>query len=329
MTSPGDPPSANSLVMLGVGWEAGSEIGAADRARCSVRVRVPGGPSELVPAIGLELNYRVAANPSRHCIGHVSPRKNRGAYTDCFNSPQPTEKTCVSCAVADAEFASNLHHAHTRERGDLDRAVVDHLEQTNVLYLAAFRDGSVKVGTSTEHRKTKRWMEQGAWQAVEVATVSDGFMVRKLEDLVTEKLGLTQSVAVKRKVQGMASPLSDAMLGQRLDPLVEQVHDVIANADRLPGVDDAEAGSEVELSDRRWTFPTADDSVWQKLHRYPARLEAGSHHIEVMAMCGRMAVLSRPGSGDRFVADLAPLFGIELDIGRYEPDQLAVQDSLF
>ncbi len=337
MTSPGELPSANSLVMLGVSWDtmSGRDAepggGTAERAECSVRVRVPGGPSELVPAIGLELNYRVPLNPTRHCIGHVSPRKNKGAYADCFNSPQPTEKTCVSCAVADAEFASNLHHAHTRDRQALDRAVVDHLEQTNVLYLAAFRDGSVKVGTSTEHRKTRRWIEQGAWQAVEVATVSDGFTVRKLEDLVTEKLGLTQSVAVKRKLQGMASPLSEALLSQRLDPLVEQVHEVIANADRLPGADDAQPESEVEveLSDHRWMFPTADAPVWHKLHRYPARLEAGSHHIEVLEMCGRMAVLSRPGSEDRFVADLAPLFGIELDIGHYEPDQLAVQDSLF
>ncbi len=329
MTSPGELQSAKALVMLGVSWGPVSDAESTGRSDCSVRIRVPGGPSELVPVVGLELNYRVPANPTRHCVGHVSPRKNRGLYVDCFNRPQATEKTCVSCAVADAEFASNLHHAHTRNREDLDRSVVDHLEQTNVLYLAAFRDGSVKVGTSTEHRKTRRWMEQGAWQAVEVATVADGFVVRKLEDLVTEKLGLSQSVAVKRKLQGMSNPLPEDALNHRLEPLVAQVHEVIGNADRLPGFDDAQIDAVVQLSDRRWTFPNADDGIWERLHRYPARLDAGSHHIEVLAVCGRIAVLTRPGSQDRFVADLAQLFGIELDIGRYQPDQLAVQDSLF
>jgi hypothetical protein len=75
--------------------------------------------------------------------------------------------------------------------------------------------------------------------------------------------------------------------------------------------------------------------VWEGLHAYPARLDSGTHHQEVLQICGRMAVLTRPGttagSGktDRFVADLGQLYGIELDLGQYEPDQLAVQDSLF
>ena len=316
-----DPQGA--VVLLGTIW---------DDDGCQVRRRAPGRASELVPAIGLELNYRLGADPTRHCLGHHSPKRNQGAYVDCRNPPQPGEKTCVSCAVADAEFAADLHHAHTRHRDLIDRAVVDHLEQRNILYLAAFRDGSVKVGTSTATRTAKRLAEQGAWQAVEVAAVGDGFAVRRLEDLVTEKLGLPQSVAVSRKLRGMASPLDEAALGDRLRPLVADVHGLLRSLDRLPGGDDATGAGDapdVELCAEHWRFPAADDDVWVGLHQYPARLDRGAHHIEVVAMCGRMAVLGRPGSADRFVADLGRLFGVELDLGRYEPDQLAVQDSLF
>ncbi len=326
-TPPNPSVDGNALVILGIGW---------DDDGCQVRLRVPGpegeagSSSQLVPVIGMELNYRVPASPRRHCLGHSSPRRNSGAYADCFNRPQPNERNCVNCAVADAEFASNLHHAHTRDRAELDRAVVDHLEQTNILYLAAFRDGSLKIGTSTEGRKLKRLTEQGAWQAVEVASVSDGFLVRQLEDLVTEKLGLTQSVAVKRKLHGMAHPMDDARLAERLAPLVEEVHRLIGSNDRLPGADDAGTiDDHVELTANPWSFPQSDSPLWQGLHLYPARLDSGTHHLEVVAMCGRMAVLARPGADDRFVADLGQLFGIELDLGRYEPDQLAIQDSLF
>ena len=272
----------------------------------------------------MSLNYRVAPDARRHCISHSSPRKNGGQYVDCTNRPQANERTCVSCSVANAEFASNLHHAHTRERDVLDRAVVDHLTQANILYLAAFRDGSIKIGTSTAHRKIKRWTEQGAWQVVEVATVTDGFGVRKLEDLITEKLGIPQSVAVKRKLHGMVNPLGPDQLTARLEPQVQQVHDVIDSATASLELED-----DVEKSSTPWTFPNSDREIWQGLHPYPAKLDGGVHHVEVQRMCGRLAVLSRPGSSDRFVADLGQLYGVELDLGSYVPDQLAVQDSLF
>ena len=357
-----------ALVVLGLVW-------GDDGCRVRLRVPDPGPdgtiePSQLVPVVGLELNYRVGPDARRHCLGHSSPQRNNGAYVDCHNRPQPNEKTCVSCAVADAEFASNLHHAHTRQRDALDRSVVDHLEQTNELYVAAFRDGSLKIGTSTGHRTAKRLTEQGAWRAVRVASVTDGFTVRLLEDLVTEKLGLTQSVAVKRKLQGMTNPLGDRLLDERLDPMVQEVHRLIGSLDRLPGsaepdgpeaqpdvgdpphgiedppegvphppegIEDPPEGIEdkVELIDAWWAFPESDSPVWDRLRPYPARLDTGTHHVEILAICGRMAVLRRPaavGNGatdDRFVADLAQLFGVELDIGHYQPDRLAVQDSLF
>lgn len=324
MAQPLDPPppgapsgaKSGSVVLLGSGWTASG---------CVARLRVPGEPSELVPMDGLELQYRVPEHGPRHCIGHHRPSRGDGGYTDCDNPPQPTERTCVSCAVADATFASNLHHAHTRDRAAIDRAMVEHLEQSNVLYLAAFRDGSIKVGTSTGHRRDTRLTEQGAWQAISVADVSDGFAVRRLEDLVTDKLGLSQSVAVKRKLAGMVSPMTDAAITDRLDRLVDEVHSLISLS---PDSDHAEPTRAL------WSFPEADHPQWDGLVQYPSRLDAGSHHVRVLAMCGRIALLVRPtadgGDGsDRFVADIGQLYGVELDLGDYTPDELAIQDSLF
>ena len=280
---------------------------------CRLRVRRPGRASELVAARGLELNYRVDPDGPRHCLGHQSPKRN---------PPQPGEKTCVSCSVADAEFASDLHHAHTRRRDELHAAVVEHLERSNILYLAAFRDGSIKVGTSTGTRRTTRLLEQGAWRAVEAATVADGLAVRRREDLVTERLGLPQSVGAGRKLKGMVSPHTDDALDQALTERLDQVHELLASPEGL------DAGAAVATADR-WAFPGHDEPSWQGLHRYPGRLQAGRHHVRIEAMCGRLAVLVRPGGQDLFAADIGSLYGRELELGDFQPDELLVQDSLF
>ena len=205
------PLDPGPLVVLGSSW---------GDAGCDLRVRRRGQDSFLVPAVGLELNFRVDPGAARHCIGHHAPKRNDGRYVECHNPPRPGEKTCVSCAVADAEFAADLHHAHTRPADQIHESVRQHLQRTNILYLAAFRDGSIKVGTSTGTRRHTRLIEQGAWRAIEVAEVSDGFAVRRLEDLVTERLTLPQAVATTRKLRGMVSPRGDGELDRLLLSLI-------------------------------------------------------------------------------------------------------------
>ena len=305
--------SDGPLVILSTIWTADG---------CLLRVRRPGEDSELIAARGLELNYRADPDRPRHCVGHHSPKRNDGAYVECHNRPQPGEKTCVSCAVADAEFASDLHHAHTRSRDQLHDSVVQHLQRSNILYLAAFRDGSIKVGTSTGTRRATRLVEQGAWQAVEAATVADGFAVRRLEDLVTERLGLPQAVAATRKLKGMISPHPDEVLRRSITERLAEVHELLSSPEGL------DAGASVATA-QWWAFPGHDEPVWQGLHRYPTRPEVGHHHVRIEAMCGRLAVLARPGGNDHFVADLGALYGRELELGHFTPDELLVQDSLF
>ena len=307
-----EPASRNdNMVIVGTNWSSGA---ASVRER-----RVSEQSSRLEPLVGLRLAYRAGADSPRHCLGHVPFRRASGDYVDCTNRPEPGSRKCASCAIVDATFASNLHHAHTRGQAELDPAVVEHLAQPNVLYVAAFRDLSVKVGTSTEVRAHKRLAEQGAWRAVLVARADDGVSVRRIEDAVTELLDVPQSVSMTRKLEGMVRPRRDDAIEARLDQLAGDVVELVGRSG-----DPALVGTRT-----RWSFPGSDDDLWSNLHPYPLKLESGAHDIEVLAACGRLVVIGRPGADDRFVADLGRLYGIELDIGDHRPDALAVQDSLF
>ena len=176
--------------------------------------------STLVSPIGLHLNYRITETPTRWCVGHHS--QSRG-YVDCSSRPEERSRTCTTCSVAEAVFASQLHHAHTEPSRVTDSAMVQHLQQPNLLYLAGFRDGSVKIGTSTAVRIEKRLLEQGAWQARIVAEAADGYSVRIAEDLITTSLHIPQSVSASRKLAGLGRPLTDETLTARLEPLATEV----------------------------------------------------------------------------------------------------------
>lgn len=312
--APTGPLEPGPLVLLGSDW---GEDG------CRLRIRRPGAPSTLTAAVGLDLNYRADPATRRHCLGHQSPKRNQGRYLDCDNRPRPGEKTCTSCAIADAEFAADLHHAHTKPVDQIHESVRQHLQRANVLYLAAFRDGSVKVGTSTATRRGTRLTEQGAWRAVEVAEVGDGIAVRRLEDLVTEHLGLPQAVATTRKLRGMLTPRSDDELDAVLTERAVEVHALMASDAGRAAAEDATP------TDRRWASAQVTAPAWERTHPYPLALDAGQHHLTIEAMCGRLAAVSRPDGADRFVIDVGRLYGREIEIGSFRSDEVAVQDSLF
>lgn len=302
-------PTDQRLVVVAYSWADG---------RPRLRTRPPDAPSSPVDAAGFRLHYRVDEPPIWHCPGRVPFRAGRGDYVDCLKRPQPGGRTCVDCAVAEATLAGSLHHAHVRDADELDTAVDTHLRQPNVLYLAVFGDGSVKVGTSTAGRTTKRLLEQGALAAAVVAKTDDGIVVRKIEDLVTEQLGIPQSVGVARKLKGLVSPMTRERLADRLDTATEQVHELL----------DRHAPTGVTSTLEPWLNAARDRLQEEKLFRYPADLRRDAHRLTIEDMVGRLAVVSGTG-GDRFVIDIGRIFGLELEIGDYDPVEVAVQDTLF
>lgn len=284
-----------------------------------VRVRHEREPgSELVPLAGFALNYTATADTPRLCVGHV-PFRGSLSYYDCLKSPQPGSRTCERCSIVNATFASNLHHAHTRGASELDPAIRDHLRQPNRLYLASFRDGSMKVGTSNQRRSQTRLEEQGAWMARYVALADDGFAVRDLEDDVTRELGFTQAVNASRKVRGLIAPLPDEQLDAALATAAVAVGELIAtnNDARIASLDET------------WRHPKAAAIATRKIYSYPSKLTSGGHDLEVVTAVGRTAIARRPGSDDWFAFDLGPLFGLQLTMGGAVSDEITIQDSLF
>lgn len=152
---------SDTVVIIGLTWSSGAP---------QLRVRRNGAASQLVDLAGFSLRYTAGSDSARRCIGHKPFRDTSKPWEDCDRTPLHDGRTCDRCAASDATFASQLHHAHNRAQGELDAAVVKHLKQPNELYLAAFRDGSVKVGTSTAPRLRTRLTEQGAWRARVVGT---------------------------------------------------------------------------------------------------------------------------------------------------------------
>lgn len=281
-----------------------------------VRIRWDGAASTLEPLAGLSLNYSTSDLPSRRCLGHKPFRG--GNWVDCDNDPLPDGRTCDRCAANDATFASQLHHAHTRGRAELDKSVLQHLDKANELYLAVFGDGSLKVGTSTAPRLRTRLTEQGAWRARVVATASDGFAVRSIEDRVTTALGLPQAVSMRRKLTGLERPRPMVELERELDLWTERVHELVDSSgdDRLTSV-------AVD-----WEGRPANASL-PMLLAYPRSPAVGNHALEFVDAVGRAVIARRPDGADRFVFDLQALYGIELTLGDHEPDELTIQDSLF
>ncbi len=303
---PGD-----QLHLLAIRWDSG---------RPFVRLRQNGGASQLIALRDLALRYTVSDTTSRRCVGHKPFRDKTSAWSDCNRSPVAGSLTCDRCTASDATFASQLHHAHNKGRSELDSAVLAHLEQPNNVYLAAFRDGSVKVGTSTKARLETRLDEQGAWVAQVVASTTDGFAVRSLEDRITAELGLPQSVSVRRKLDGLDNPRPDDRLRTELSRWSTRVHELIAE----------QADPRVSPTNDGWVSTVSTDPAWENVHPYPLKLTSGSHDLEFLTASGRIAMARRPTSSDRFICDIKQLFGLQIELlDEVVPDELTVQDSLF
>ena len=299
------------MTLLSTTWSSGEP---------QVRVRTSGSTtSRLEPLVGFRLAYR--ATSGRVCVGHRPFRKPGVDYVDCLQQPVPGSKRCRGCISVEAAFAANLHHAHRRDPSTLDAAVAEHLRQPNLLYLAGFADGSIKVGTTTETRTQQRLSEQGAWLAQIVAEAADGVVVRELEDRVTDELGIAQSVSMRRKLDGLVQQQPESMLTSAIDRMGDAVRRLV----------DHMGDPALISTSSTWEHPTRQDSAWQSPVRYPFPLSEGAHNLEVRQACGRAVALSRVGStsDDIFVADIGQLFGVVIEPGAHVTPEITVQDSLF
>ncbi|MCP3935097.1 MAG: DUF2797 domain-containing protein [Actinomycetia bacterium] len=298
-------------ITLGVEW---SQVGPRLRVRDDTS-----NTSQLVDLIGTTWNYRCTG--VRVCPGHHATRTDGSReFVDC--QAQVTKRTrCERCSTVEAVFASNLHRAHKLGRTYVDHRLAEHLDQPHRLYIAGFADGSIKVGTTAGVSGGVRLAEQAAWVASYVLLAPDGYVVRDVEDAITERLAVAQAVSAHQKRAGMLAPKPTDEVAALVASARTRVHQLI---DSEPGL-----APRCETLADDWYFGGIDTPPWRGLAAYPNRLDSGAHEFTVDDMCGRFASLVRDGTPDRYVADLGELTGVEIQVGEHDPDPVEVQASLF
>lgn len=101
-----------------------------------------------------------------------------------------------------------------------------YLAQRHWLYVAAFADGFVKVGTAADNRKFERLLEQGAGAAEFIGVFPDGVSVRRVEESVSRLAGLSQSRSGARKAQGLLQPVAEEGIRQACSNAAELARSV-------------------------------------------------------------------------------------------------------
>jgi hypothetical protein len=271
-----------------------------------------------VPAAGLHMSFKVDQQKARRCLGYAQRSHEDITYVACKNVPE-LGRLCASCNKSDKIQSANLHQAHRRDMALMEPKIKQYLEHPHRLYLAIFRDGSTKVGTTRGANGGQRLIEQGAWFAHYVALANNGFEIRELEDLLTASIGLKQAVNSTRKVMGHMQPLEDEILRSKLSEIQSASNDVL----------DERWSDSVSQLNVSWSNPATELTTWTRTAKYPSPLDAGTHDFEIDSMIGRLAGISMLGFPQTLIADLYSLFGQPLQFGDYEADGISIQEALF
>ncbi|OYN86357.1 hypothetical protein [Parenemella sanctibonifatiensis] len=269
----------------------------------------PGVPMLIEP--GERLGFSV--DPVRWCLGH---RDLSGLPVPCPKAARiETGRMCRECAAHDPWRW--MHVAHRVQ--SLNPGLAEKLRHPHWLYVATFAGGSHKVGTAHDERKRVRLDEQGPLFAHWVALAEDGLVVRELEDLVSQQLGLGQVVRSSAKATGLSGAVDLDRLRTDHDQLVADVRDILALA------------PDVAPLAEPWPNPRDLSSLTGlTLRAYPGSLDAGSHGFTVQQCWGPVALVGLDDDPDStYAVDLSRLIGHRLSFGDHATESPQWQDSLF
>ncbi|GAA2847435.1 DUF2797 domain-containing protein [Paenarthrobacter ilicis] len=304
------------MLVHGVVWDSSSP---------SLRLLPADGIFEdITLARGSALGLRV--DPGLWCLGHtkVHGPGNR-THVPCRSaSPAERGKQCGACFAKDD---SRLMHDFHRG-GSVPAGLRAYLMQAHWLYVATFAHGVSKVGTASGPRKWNRLAEQGAVHASYVALAEDGRVVRLLEDLVTQDLGLVQQVRSAAKVASLVQPRPAVELSQLNLEHAGRVRDLLGGL----------AMGGYTVVEEVWERPALAHAVCASgtgsRHPYPATFDGGGHGLQIDSLSGSIALASLPDAAGNpvdgsFVADLGALKGRRIEFGAHTTEIPALQDSLF
>lgn len=184
-------------------------------------------------------------------------------------------------------------------------ALDDYLRSPHFVYVATFADGVSKVGTAVDHRKVGRLDEQGPLVATYVVAAPDGRAARTFEDLVTDRLGLTQFKHRSSKVAALLGATDRREVIKQHERAVSEALDALATE------------PEAELIREAWTPPDAQTELLLAVDHsfvghYPHSLTSGEHCLTVRAMAGATALVTINEDDALFLADLGDLSGHRL-----------------
>ena len=268
--------------------------------------------------LGRRLSFE--AHPERECTGaSVADASESLTHRACPRGrPATRGRQCAECA-ADDQFRF-AHHAH--RGGYVPAALDDYLRSPHFVYVATFADGVSKVGTAVDHRKVGRLDEQGPLAATFVVAASDGRAARGFEDLVSDRLGLTQFKHRSSKVAALLTATSRVEVLGLHEQTVSDALDALATE------------PEAELIRESWVPPAAQSDLLHALDassvgRYPHPLTEGEHCLTVRAMAGATALVTVNDDDALFLADLGSLAGHRLRPGDVRSAPVPTQLGLF
>jgi hypothetical protein len=306
-------PTSGTYLCHGITWASGDPR--------LLLAPLPGGPLVYAGIMGQRLGYQVNGT-GRWCTGlyRFTDRVRVEAVACPDRAAAEAGGQCAACASRDEfRFAHQFHAG-----GHVPDALAAYMAQPHWLYLATFADGTTKVGTAADPRKRSRLDEQGALVATYLAESPDGRTVRFMEDALTRRLGLTQTVRATAKLTALAelrnlAPAHTAHTAhqQHLDRAAEALADL-----NIPAVLEP------------WTPPGEGDLLGApgtECALYPHDLREGEHGLTVLSCIGSQVLVSLNGDGElSYLLDLGALKGRRITLGaQFSSPPAAVQSALF
>ncbi|MHA2240796.1 MAG: DUF2797 domain-containing protein [Candidatus Thorarchaeota archaeon] len=284
--------SSYGLHIVNVLWrkiENGYESGFAHRSPKTDEIRFFG----LEP--GQKVSWTVLG--PRMCVGF---RNFDGTHVQCpeRTALKSNQSKCALCSSLDQYDPCIRCKGHsctaTPEKREKCR------EAEYALYLAIFKDTTVKVGVSKLGRVLTRWLEQGVDYATVLVTMKDGKAVRRFEDSIGRRSDVAKSVQVSRKLKMLNQGLS-------LEEANKLLHDVI------DGIDDERINTNIKLEDFSKFYGLSDldtdPEIWNSRNSSPINQQFLG---DIVGMKGSLLVTR---FGHAFtVVNLKQLIGYTIDM---------------
>ncbi|GGN24114.1 hypothetical protein GCM10011609_77410 [Lentzea pudingi] len=301
------PPTNGEYVCHGVTWATGDPR--------LLLAPAPGGALVYSEIMKQQLGF--ATGTGRWCTGRYPFSDTvRVEAVACPNRAEAEQSDqCGRCFRQD-EFRS-AHRIH--QGGAVSEALRQYMDQPHRLYLATFAEGTTKVGTAAEPRKQSRLDEQGAIVATYLTISPNGEAVRHLEEAITARLKIPQSVRAATKLKALATQIDLSAVTTTHEQHVTRA------AGELTAMD-------VPVSLEKWTPPTEGALLrapGATRMLYPHDLREGEHGFTVLSCVGTQVLARLPASDIDYVLDLGALKGRRITFGNFTSAAEAFQDSLF